>query len=271
MSNKVSITPTVRTIMLEEQDKIYFKSNLNFLKSHGGLRPKCVHTFLGPTHAGKSTMGRTLVLDILINNENCKLHIHLTEETRLQYLTELSRSGVSVDIMNRLTISSEQDGNAIRGINDSWEYFKQSITESEAEIVILDNLTTSEMYADQRPHTQTRFVKRLKEFSQKKNIAMIQLAHTGAEAAISVSRLINENDIRGSKSTVNNTEFLYILQQFETSLQKYSTIRIIKHRGQSPQDKLYLLEYSLTGRFYSSDRVLPFEKLKKIFSSRVKL
>lgn len=265
MKEVLKITPTIRQILLEDNSAIFVKSSLNFLLEHNGFRPGCVHIFLGPTHTGKSTMARTIIKDFLANNPGKKIMVYLSEETSLQFITELCRTGMSNEEINALAIYAETDCNNLNDPAQAFSFFQSAYNDSKPDLILFDNITTSEMYPDKCVDTQKRAVKAIKRFAQQRHIPVIIMAHTGADVNMTIFKLINENNVRGSKSSVNLTEFLYILQQITSGGEKTSTLRILKYRGQHVATSMYFLDYSLTGRYYFRDIKVDFKKFKELF------
>ena len=102
----------------------------------------------------------------------------------------------------------------------------------------------------------------------KKN-ALFLIAHTNtAEFA---NRFLNEMDIRGSKTIVNLTEFLYILQPISVGDRLFQFINIKKHRSQEVSGKYYRLFYNHDLSIFDKDIKVDFDNIKDIFKQRNKL
>jgi hypothetical protein len=110
-----------------------------------------------------------------------------------------------------------------------------------------------------------------KQVTKKLNMSTIVIAHTDAKATDSMGRLININDIRGSKTITNLAEFAYILQRFELEKSFFPTIRTVKHRSQELVHNLYMLNYDSRLRSFSGDLAIDFKKFKEVFNARNKL
>ena len=101
--------------------------------------------------------------------------------------------------------------------------------------------------------------------------ALFLIAHTGAEVRENQSRLIDENDIRGSKAITTLVEFLYILQPIWVNQTLYQFLKIKKHRGQDLMHGLYRLNYKKDIKAFENDISVDFEKFADTFKLRNKL
>lgn len=247
---------------------VHVHSGLGFLNSHNGLRRGSMHLVLGTTGGGKSTLMRTLIRDILFRKENSKikLGLWLSEEEAKDYKQQLSFGVPSNDVLLNAYVESE-----LAMPNNFMARFTEWIEAMDFDVLIFDNVTTSAMYMDQKADAQAAFAKRMKLLTKKMNCATIIVAHTDAEIHDGIERLININDIRGSKSICNLVEFAYILQRFELDKQFFPTIRIVKHRSQELIHSLYSLEYNKVLRSFEKDSAIEFKQFKEIFDGRNKL
>jgi KaiC/GvpD/RAD55 family RecA-like ATPase len=261
--------------MSENERKLYevrskiqqIKSKFNFVNNHNGFRKGCIHTLLGTTGGGKTTAVRSIIRDIVFTNQGeQKVLVWLSEESVSDYKTELSFGLPSHDILNSITFFSEND-NQMSGEGYVLA-LKEYIEENKPDVLIIDNITTSSIYEDKGVREQGRMASAIKALIKKYDIACILIAHTGAEVSDNSNRLINENDIRGSKKIVNLSEFLYILQRFQIGSTYYPTLRIRKHRGQQIRDNLFFLRYDQDLRSFTQDLVIDFKTFKEKFKIR---
>lgn len=262
--------------LLKDQKKTRdLRSSFAFLSAHNGLRKGKLHVFLAPTSGGKSTLGRSLLFDALDNNPDLNVFIYLSEESEDNFLKELADSEYSNQSgLDRLTIYSEIDNED----NIDANKLLFLLEENETDLLIIDNITTAHFYQDQKTQVQGLVVNKIKNICVKKNIPVIVMAHTRAEVTDNMTRTIESNDIRGSKTIVNYSEFLYILQSFSTEeydslLRKktnkiYSTISIKKSRGEQLSHRLFFLKYDDRKRIYFSDREMDFQEFKSLFKER---
>jgi hypothetical protein len=254
----------------ENSDVIDFKTRFNFLLSHNGIRKNKLHTLLAPTHSGKSTAVRTLVVDMMVMNPNSKILIWLSEESVNDFLIELKKclpSTISTD--NLMVLSdinwneylSEKTHDEIKAQIESFiSYYK-------IDFVFIDNITTSKIYNDCTIKEQSQFANWLKKISQ--DCGVLCIAHTNTNEFN--NRLINENDIRGSKTIINLSEFLYILQPIFIGNTLIQFVFIKKHRGQEVAAKFYRLNYDKHLYAFKDDYSVEFSSIAELFKNRNKL
>lgn len=253
--------------LVRKNNETHFSSKFGFLNSHNGLRRGCLHLMLGTTGGGKSTVVRSILRDFIFNkdNETRSASIWLSEETVNNFKTEMSKSVPSHDALYRVTVSSELEKHE-KGF--SFSGLQRTLV---PDLIIFDNITTSKFYASKKPSEQITFATKLKELAIELNCAVILIAHTGAMVSDNMNRLIDPNDIRGTKDVVNLAEVLYILQRFHIGDIYFPTIRIEKARGQEVVSKFYRLNYEKTLFSYISDEPISFEKFKEAYGKRNRL
>jgi len=253
---------------IKESKESHFASSLSFLNAHNGLRKGSVHLVIGTASGGKSTLVRTLIRDLLFKKENLKhsISVWLSEETCKEYKTQLMYGMPVSEELKRGALISEEEHS-----QESFDFFLDHQKIINPSVLIYDNMTTSRFYDGQTPAQQRSVFSKLKAITKELNCATIVIAHTGAEVSDGMDRLIVPNDIRGAKSPVNGTEFLYILQRFkDESGQFYPTVRTTKHRGQDLVHDLYFLHYMKELRAFVKDSPLEFSKFKELYASRQK-
>lgn len=252
-----------------ELKEIHFHSSLGFLNSHNGLRRGSMHLVLGTTGGGKSTLVRTVLRDLIFNPKNdVQVGVWLSEETVKDYKRQVAYGMPSHDRLLSTNAFSELDGSTKMSKKLTFfewlEFYKP-------DVLLLDNVTTSAMYNDKSAAEQGAFAAELKEKTTKLNMATVIIAHTDAKATDSMGRLINLNDMRGSKTLGNLVEFAYILQRFEINDGFYPTIRVVKHRSQELMHSLYYLQYDNRLRSFKGDLAIDFKKFKEMYGQRNRL
>lgn len=263
---------TYRDKALQESGTIQIASKLCFLNAHNGLRRGSVHTVLGTAGGGKSTLIRTILRDFIFNKDNLHLSVSvwLSEETCKEYKIQLMHGMPPSDELKRGAMISEEEN-----IEADLDYFISQQEIIAPDVLIYDNLTTSRFYTSADTKGQDAVFRKIKSLTKKLNCATIIVCHTGAEVSDSMDRLINMNDVRGSKSIINGSEFVYILQRFEILSQGenrfFPTIRITKHRGQELVHNMYFLQYMKELRAFVSDKAIEFEKFKEAYALRKRL
>lgn len=254
----------------KKRSNVYFPTNYNFLMSHRGHRPGCLHLYLGTSGCGKSTLVRSILVDSLkFASEDVKILVWLSEEGREDFLFEVSKIiGDSRDKMKQVTVLSELSVvDKIESPQARLEFLFENLMQG-YDLVIFDNITTSQFYCDKRYDTQADFAIELKHAAEETESAFILVAHTKDGVYDSMNRLIDITDIRGGKSIVNILNFYYIIQRFEINNSFYPTIRILKHRGQRPEHRLYRLVFDPVTEHFSKDVALDFKEFKEAFKER---
>lgn len=250
----------------KKQRETHFHSKLGFLNAHNGLRRGSMHLILGTTGGGKSTLIRTILRDLVFCKESeYQIGVWLSEEDVDEYRSQVAYGVPSHDRLLNTSAFSELRENTSELLFFEW------IEMNHPDVLIFDNITTSKFYNDKSVSDQGRFVTKLKTITKKLNMATIVVAHTDAKATDAMGRLININDIRGSKTITNLVEFAYVLQRFEVGSGFFPTIRIVKHRSQDLIHGLYSLQYQKETRAFSSDLAIEFEKFKEMYDARKKL
>ena len=249
-----------------QSNTIYFNTKINFLHQHKGLRPNKMHLLIAPTHAGKSTLVRTLLIDFVFRNKDKKVLLVLSEETKDDFLAEFSNGVPDDDVLGNIRILSEQDwSNA--DIEEIQKNIKDHINHFCIDMVFFDNITTSKLYNDRSVKEQSQVSTWLKNLT--KHTSLFLIAHSLGNDFN--NRLLDENDIRGSKTITNLTEFLYILQPFYVGERIYQFINIIKHRGQEIKNRFYQLNYNNRYKIFENADPVDFEEIARIFRLRNKL
>lgn len=259
-----------KTLETNETEKALFKENreytawfskFSFLLQHNGFRPGGLHTFLGTTGGGKSTLMRSLLIDALKLNPGKTLGVYLSEESKDDLRASLSvLEGCD---FSRAEVVSELDGGP-----EVFRDFVERIFAGQYDLVIIDNLTTMNSYNDQKPERQYQVVQFLKKLAVDAGVAIIIVCHTDGKTQDNGNRLLSEIDLRGSKSLVNLTQFLYVMQRFKINENFFPTITIRKYRGHVIEHSLFLLKFNKKTMLFDADVSLPFEEFKKIFKMR---
>lgn len=250
---------------LARRNSIQINTDFEFLLNINGWRKGKVHVVLGTTSSGKSTLIRSIIWDIIKNNSLPKIACFLSEETCEDYQLELFEGFGSLGFKERVMFFSEQDVET----NEQRRIILTNAFQSDCEVLIFDNLTTSAIYGEDYSK-QSEFVGRLKNLAVKTNKALILVAHTNNVHRNS-RELIDSSHVRGSKTVSNIAEFFFINHQISIDSNMYNFIQIEKHRGQSPESKIFRLDYSDDKRLYTKDRAQRFANFKELWKMRDKL
>jgi len=247
--------------------KKHFASGFGFLNSHNGLRPGCMHLLVAGTGAGKSTLTRSLITDLLSYGEAAfTIGVWLSEETVKEYKTLFSLGAPSHEALLNTIAFSEMDGEVFSEL----AFFEWMNTHRPA-ILIYDNITTSKFYMDKHPKEQARFATKLKAILKQNNTAGVIIAHADSQQTAQKGGLLDINNIRGSKTICNLSEFAYVFQTISSDLKKVTTIKTVKHRSQAVVHDLYILNFNHKKMSYENDTAIPFKKFKEAYDARNKL
>lgn len=269
IDNNTTLTKSESITLKAINNWVYYKSDFNFLKAHKGLRESKLHLLIGTTGSGKSTVVRSILFDLLSKTKDKNILMLLSEETANDLKTDLAKLDLDMENIKNLYVVSEEEieESEVPYIKRLEAYIKRN----NIKIFIFDNITTSFAYNDMNAKAQFEFVKSIKAMTKKLYLTTLLIAHTGAQISGGANRMLNENDIRGSKSVVNLAEFLYIIQLIEVGETYFQTLRIIKHRSQNPDAKLFQLIFNKSRNIYERDRILPFDQFKDCYDKRNRL
>ncbi len=254
----------------EENAHEYIKSGFEFIRAHNGLRPGCVHLFLGTSGSGKSTVVRKIILD---SADEHTILVWQSEETREDFVTSLVKSYPKPEVARNIKIVSEfgLGEDVVQSPQAVFQKYAETVKALNPRAVFFDNITTSRMYMGLRPNEQDAMAWKIKELHESTDIPVLIIAHTRADVTDSAARLIEDTDIRGSKSIANLAPYLYIFQRFEIDDHVFPTIRVRKSRKHQVANKLFRLIYSKEKNAYVKDLELPFKEFKEAFSKRNRL
>lgn len=237
-----------------------YESMFGFVNDMNGWRRGKVHLFIGDTHAGKTTLVRSILLDAVANKK--KVLTWLSEETLEDYKTEMAYIGHEHEAYKNITVVSEQD----QEITSMVGAIKFHVQEREVDLVIVDNITTSEFYND-KISEQAPLIKNLKRVAIEENIPLILIAHTNAAKEFRPYHPIKPNDIRGNKTLPNLVEFCFGIHKVPTPSGPKNYINTIKNRGQPMLKPFYKLLYNTKGKFYQSSLPLELAQLKLLIKA----
>lgn len=253
----------------EQNETVFIPSYFNFLSAHCGLRPGEPHLLLGTTGSGKSTLARKILIDTCKNH---KTLLWLSEESRDDVLIATSKLSHGRENFSRVIVQSELDidDRVLRDPKKVLAEFKNRVMLEKPDVVFFDNITTSAIYPSDFS-VQDAVARELKLFFKKTGIACFIIAHTGSGINESTGKLIEDTDIRGSKTIMNLMPYVYIFQRFFVRDQIIATIRIKKSRNHLKGSNFYRLYYSSEENVYTGDVAVSFEDFKKVYSERDRL
>lgn len=270
-TSKAEISQDELIKILDENDFEYFKSKFNFLQEHRGFRPGKLHLLIGTPGSGKSTLTRSIVLEIL-EKVDTNIFLWLSEETIEEFKTSISKDAKGRKL-DKLILFSEQniEPGQFKKLGEAKSFFEEILKLNNPRFLVFDNITTSLFYMDRRPNVQSDISLWLKTIAEKLGIPFFLIAHTDAKSSDLNGRILDGNDIRGSKTIVNLVQYLYIFQRFLINNFPYPTLRIQKHRLHQVKNKMFYLVYSAEKNTYTGDKVISFKDFKEAYKSSDKL
>lgn len=268
---KASTSKKASEFLLALKNKVYFKTNFHHLAEHNGLRPGKMHMALGTTSAGKSTWVRGIINDFVVNNPKSKILLYLSEESFEDLRLSLYTCNLAEDQINKVLIVSELSNNRYQDEKEFLVHLEELIAQEKPELFIFDNLTTSRYYNDLKTKDQENVASSIKRITIDYGCATLLVAHTKKDVNTSQHRLIQIEDVRGSSTLPNLLEFAYVLQHFFVDDNRYSMIRIAKHRGYDVRNSTFALLYDNQKQIIYKDRPIGFSELKLNFKDRDKL
>ncbi len=256
--------------MQEIANHMKYQSGLAFLNGHNGWRDKNLHLLISTAHGGKSTAIRTIAIDFVGYNQNVKMGVWLSEETKDAYKTELTwfQGNKGFD---RINLFSEKDYGVFRGTSEILSKMESFIDDLGLNFLVVDNITTSQAYNGSDYKTQVKFGYELNRLANRKGIPILLVAHTKGTITENYDGIIEMEHMEGAKIYTKLVEFCYILQGFHLSDRRVNTLRITKHRGQEIPSRLYKLTYEPKYRIFVGDNILTFSDFKRIFKDRDRL
>lgn len=264
---KLDLTDPER--ILEEGRKWHLpETRFKFLNDHVGLRRGKMHVLLGLQGAGKSTLTRSVQLDLAAK---ARVLVYSSEETRqdTEYMMVLRRK-TSGDVA-KLAFLHENE------VGETEEEFFRALTlaclNHQADVLFIDNLTTSRFY-DGDVRRQAPLVSRLRKELQILDIPCFIVAHTGKN--VSDRKLISGDDVRGNSILTNGAEYLYVYERIVgttsgTVVPMTGFVRVKKARMHGNVENIYMLAYDHDKSEYYGDIRVPFNDFHKAWKERQKL
>lgn len=250
---------------IKESEMTFFKTGFKFLNSHKSFRPGCIHTFLGKSGQGKSTLMRSMLIELLSVG---KVFLWLSEESEINLCVNFLRREISEELTENLTVYSEIDSNIIDR-HDLELDILNNIETTNPDAIIFDNITTSSAYTEDYK-IQGELASKIKALATRYNVPMIVFAHT--KSGMREDRLLEDEDIRGSKKISNLSDYFYVIQMFNAGSEKYPTVRVLKSRyHDNARSRSFLLNYNSKIMAYTHDAEMDFLRFKEIFKLRDKL
>jgi ABC-type oligopeptide transport system ATPase subunit len=263
MSLKKAASDFQMQIHSDQKDVTSFASRYEFLKSHKGIRPNCLHGMIGTTGSGKSTLLKCIITEAATDK---KILIWLSEENIVEYQELIHYLDKSV-LKNISFVEEKEIPQEYKMDQDKFfEYFEQMVEQSGCELVFIDNMTSSAFYNMRFGFNgQGRTAEFLGSFVKTK-CSVFYVAHTETMITDNYSKVVAPENMRGSKELAIVTEYFYIIQKFTTNDKIYNVLRVAKFRHHKEAAGWYALRFEQNS--YIGDSRVPFELINKIFKSR---
>jgi hypothetical protein len=246
----------------DDNEKFFFgTTRFNFLNDQFGIRPGKIHLVVGPIGAGKSSIVRTMLADICANH---KILLIATEEKSSDLETSFAYSKAKME-HNNLAVVEEAEL-VLKSKGDVKEYFRiidWLMFKCGAEILVIDNLTSSTIYTDIRKSED--YFNTMKQLCDRTGIPLIGVCHT--ENRISQGDFYGANNIRGHRCAAIGAEYMYCLMRFsekcDTHVRYASFVYVAKSRLHSTINTPYRLWFDVEEKQFTCDEKYSNENFKK--------
>ena len=147
------------------------------------------------------------------------------------------------------------------------EEFENIVESSECKVIFIDNITSSYLYSeDISIREQGRSATIMQRICKKLNVSIFFVAHTKKNINDTYSGLIKAEDVRGSAKISIVSEYLYILQRFNSGEKVFPIVSIAKARHHQVDNTYFLLGFE--DGIHKFDKIIPFSLVRKIYNSR---
>ncbi len=247
----------------ELKDRVLIDSRYEFLRSHNGIRPNCLHGLMGSTGVGKTSLFKCIITETA---QQAKVLVWISEENIVEYQELIST--IDKSCLRNIVFVEEKEipEEYKKDQKDFFEYFEQQVDESGAEYVFIDNVTSSAFYNQRYGFIgQNNTAEFLIGFVKRK-CSVFYVIHTGSKVSDNHSKVIAPEDNRGSTELPLVTEYFYIIQKFTTNDKQFNLLRNAKFRHHENAAGWYALKYEKSS--YVGDSKVPFTLVNKIFMTR---
>ena len=269
-SENLYMSQAEKEARIEVSKEVVFASNFNFLLAHRGYRQGCIHTILGPAGGGKSTLVKSLLMDIACVLDGRTAGLILSEQSVSSFKDELANFPNIPESAKSIAVVSERDKAVKQFINShGWIHFVRSFVEKyKCSILVIDNMTTSISFVNEKHQGQNLDNDSIKQIAEDFSIPIVLVYHTSKGISDNHEKMITEHDTKYTGHITSISEFFYILQRFHIEDEIISTIRIAKHRGQPVKDRVFKLIYNQSTQTYLKDVRINGEAFHQFFNDR---
>lgn len=272
--NLYSVDPKDIQDAIEDSKQRHFFTSFQHLDAHYGIRRGCYSIYMGTTGCGKSSLVKVVGAQAS-STPKIKVLFWLSEEKKAKYAKGLDKycdyAGIKLSEIAFFEESSI-DKDHIRTHEAFLSYFIEVVCTVNADIVIVDNLSTSRFYGPQTSlRDQGRTVEFFKQKSQDLDIAIVGVIHTSSGVSDNMGRLFTTEDVRGLRSISLEASYFYAIQRFTRNGEIFNFVRTLKFREHDTGGGTYHLKYDPKMSLYIGDSKIDFEKVKEIFKKSDRL
>ena len=245
------------------KDQTFWPSRYQFLSMHNGIRKNCLHGMMGTTGCGKSTLLKCIIAEAGVQGN---VLVWLSEEKIVEYQELINELDASCLERIKFVEESEIPSEYKQDQDTFLEYFAQMVEKADADLVFIDNITTSKFYNSSFGFFgQQKTAEYLQQFV-KRVCSVFYIAHTRSEVTDNYGKIATPEDIRGCKDLPLVTEYLYIIQKFTTEDKQFNVLRVAKFRHHEKASGWYVLKYEK--KSYTADAKVPFATINRVFKMR---
>lgn len=254
---------------------VAFKSRFHFLDDHKGLRRKELSMILAPKGGSKSTLIRSILIDLAIEKDQTL--VILSEEAKNVYLGPLNiaaeEMGCDMTIGNspleNLHVYHQNDfpKQYLRTTEMFKRYIEEVVITLGIRLIVFDNFTTSFM-GRASAGGQQEWIETLKEIAVKWDLVFLVAYHTtkGIEKS---KTLFTGEDVRGNMSSSNIAAYIYTVHTYLRANPKRSFVQIDKSRYHPDANKkVYELNFNPKTSLFKSDELSTYEELRDMENGR---
>lgn len=251
----------------------HFFTTMDHLGSHFGIRRGVYSVIMGTPSCGKSGLAK--LHGVQASSGGARVLFWLSEESKAKYAVgmDLYCEQTGIDL-SQISFFEEKtiDKRLVKSHRDFLNYFKEVVCSVGADLVIVDNITSSRFYG---PATSLReqgeTVEFFKEFSHDLDIGLMVVMHTSSDVSDNMGRLFTTEDVRGLKSISIEAAYFYALQKFTKNGEIFTFLRTLKHRFHQQAAGTYLLRYQPEYAMFVGDTKVSFEMVKQVFNEADRL
>lgn len=249
-------------------DCVEFRTKIPFISSHMGWRRGNLHLFIGTAGGGKSALMFQILIDLVSNNYDkfkagAKILVYLSEETVQFFKANLVKMGMVgerakkflsyIDVISEPDVRNQRANLQLSAI-EIGDIISQALDSDNYQFFILDNITTTDPYLEDRHLEISPLAKRIQSICRNKMIPFVVFAHTKGDVT---GPGFSMEEIRQKKTITMIAEFCYLIHRF-SGTKADSFLQVVKHRGYPLENWFFKMKYNMQTRiidgFVPSDR-----------------